>query len=245
MINLKIRASLFVLASLTALGAAVPAALAREDPGAAAGAAQDAPRYQYVWRHDKSYSNRTTDPAVRTALQTLAEAQSGDCIVVERAGRRYLITDPYILQHAEEAYAPVTALGGQMGGIGKQMDGIGKQMDGVGKQMNDIGKEMNGVGKQMNDLGKQMQAAKEAGDDAQMAQLKQQMQGLRGQMQGLGEKMKPLGEQMKPLGEQMKPLGEQMKPLGEKMRAAVPDAEAKMTRLLDTAFLRQMAAEQK
>jgi hypothetical protein len=64
-------------------------------------------------------------------------------------------------------------------------------------------------------------------------------------MKGLGEKMKPLGEQMKPLGEQMKPLGEQMKPLGEKMRVAMPDAEAKMTRVLDTAFLRQMAVEQK
>jgi len=237
LIHPKSRSSLFVLASLATLGATGQAARAQQ-AGAVAPAAQPAPRYQYVWRRDKSYNDRTTDPATRTALKAIADAQTGDCIVVERAGRRYLITDPYVLTHAEEAYAPVTALGDQMGGIGKQMDGIGKQMDGIGKQMNDVGKEMNGVGKQMNELGKEMQAAKEAGDDARMAQLKQQMQGLRDQMKGLGEKMKPLGEQMKPLGEQMKPLGEQM-------RAAVPDAEAKMTRVLDTAFLRQMVVEQK
>jgi hypothetical protein len=50
---------------------------------------------------------------------------------------------------------------------------------------------------------------------------------------------------MRPLGDQMRPLGDKMRELGRQMRPAVQDAETKMTRLLDTAFVRQMAVEQK
>jgi hypothetical protein len=231
MLNPKARASLFVLASLSALAVGVPAALARRDTAAALGAAQQVPRYQYVWRHDKGYTDRTTDPAVRAELRALAEAQPGDCIAVERAGRRYLITDPYVLTHAAEAYAPVNALGEQMGGLGKQQGEIGKQMGGIGGQMGEFGR-------QMGDLGKQIRAAKEAGDDTRLAEIKQQMK-------ALGEQMKGLGGQMRPLGQQMRPLGEKMRELGKQMRPAVQDAETKMARLLDTAFVRQMAVEQK
>lgn len=66
-------------------------------------------KYQYIWRRGSRYTSRASVPDTATALNHIAAAQTGDCIVVERAGRRYLITDKYILDHANEAYASLQA----------------------------------------------------------------------------------------------------------------------------------------
>jgi hypothetical protein len=177
----------------------------------------EAPRYQYTVRFGDTFQTRAQDRAVGDAQRALAKAQTGDCLVVDRAGRRYLITDPETLTRIKENNAPVRKLGDQMGGVGKLMGDQGKIMGQLGKQMGEIGTQLN--------------AAKEAGDTAKVEDLKRQM--------------RALGDQMRAAGSPMREKGEDMRKLGQQMRIVAQEAETKMMRIIDTAFLKQLAIEQK
>lgn len=189
-----------------------------------------APRYQYVWKHGDAFTTKTVKRDSATALLTAAKAESGDCIVVERAGRRYMITDRYVLDHATEAYAPMTAVTQQMRDFGKQQGDIARKSDGFGQQMRAAGDAMRTVGAQL-------KAAHDASDTAREAELKVKLQAMGKDLQAQGAQLKPM------LEEQLRPMREKLEAMRGKFAAAAQESEDRMTRLLDTAFLRNMAVE--
>ncbi len=203
-------------------------------------------RYQYTLRRGDSYMNHTQDNAVATAQRALAKAQPGDCLVVDRAGRRYLITDVDTLRRIQENFAPVDALGKQMETLGKQMEAFSKPMEDLGKQMEAKGKVMEGIGQKMEEQGKLLEAAfNEGKPEADRKAIQDQMHALQEQMKVPQEEMQALSKQMRDQGGKMHPLGDQMREFGRQMRVIAKEAQEKMSGIIDTAFANNLAVEQK
>jgi predicted nucleic acid-binding Zn-ribbon protein len=190
--------------------------------------------------------NHTQDNAVATAQRALAKAQPGDCLVVDRAGRRYLITDVDTLRRIQENFAPVDALGKQMETLGKQMEAFSKPMEDLGKQMEAKGKVMEGIGQKMEEQGKLLEAAfNEGKPEADRKAIQDQMHALQEQMKVPQEEMQALSKQMRDQGGKMHPLGDQMREFGRQMRVIAKEAQEKMSGIIDTAFANNLAVEQK
>lgn len=229
-----------------AVAAAAPAAVALPVP--AAPAAPEAPfvatlqarKYQYTMRTGTSYSTHVSDRAVATAQRKLAEAQPGDCLIVDRDGKRYLITDAATLRQIKENYAAVEAKGKQMELKGKEMEKIGLPMEALGKQMEALGKVMEARGKEMGILGEKLGTANET----ERAAIHEQMKALREQMMMPTEEMRALGKKMREHGDKMRIPGDQMREMGTQIRAAVKQAEERMVVILDNAFKNNLAVEQ-
>ncbi len=205
-----------------------------------------APRYQYTLRRGESYSTHSRDKAVATAQHELAKAQPGDCLVVDRDGKRFLITDAATLKRIQENYATVEAISKQMEAKGKQMEEAAKPMEALGKQMEELGKQMEVFGKQMEEQGRLLEVSVEAGKkDADQKAIHEQMRLLQEKMRGPQTEMRALAEKMRAESGKMRPVGDQMREHGKQIRAAVKEAEARVTETLDSAFKNNLAVEQK
>ncbi len=198
-------------------------------------------RYQYTLRMGESYSVNVQDSDIGSDQQKLAKAQIGDCLIVDRDGKRYLITDPATLRRARDNYAPLEALGKQMEADGKVME---DQMEARGKvieaEMEARGKEMEAKGEEMGTLGEKIGDASEA----ERKTLLKQMDALKTQLENLGKEMRTMGEKMRAEGEKVRDSGNRVRETGKKMRAAAKKADERMVRLLDDAFKSKLAVEQ-
>ncbi|MBB6050106.1 M56 family metallopeptidase [Armatimonas rosea] len=198
-------------------------------------------RYQYTLRMGSSYSTHTQERRVASAQRELAKAQPGDCLVVDRDGKRYLITDPETLRKLQDNDAPMEELGKQMEAKGKEMELSSKPMEALGKQMEAFGKQMEGKGQELEALGKQLEGASET----ERQSILEKMQARQQEMKAPAEEMRQLGKKMREHGDKMRGPGNEMRELGQKMRVAAKEANERMVTLLDTAFKNNLAVEQK
>ncbi|WP_309714114.1 M56 family metallopeptidase [Armatimonas sp.] len=200
-----------------------------------------ASRYQYTLRMGTSYSVHSQDSKVATAQRELAKAQPGDCLVVDRDGKRYLITDPETLRKLQDNYASLEVLGKQMEAKGKEMELMSKPMEEFAKQMEAFGKQMEEKGKEMEALGKQMESASEA----ERQGILEKIRALQQQMKAPAEEMRQLGKKMRESGDKRRQPGSEMRELGQKMRVAAKEANERMMSTIDTSFKNNLAVEQK
>lgn len=210
-------------------------------PVAPAAPSAQASRYQYTLRVGGSYSTHTQDGKVATAQRELAKAQPGDCLVVDRDGKRYLITDAETLRKLQDNYAPLEALGKQMEAKGKEMELSSKPMEELGKQMEALGKQMEVKGKELEALGKQMENA----SDTERKAIQEKMRAVQQEMRAPAEEMRQFGKKMREQGDKTRVPGNEMRALGQQMRTAAKEANERMVTLLDTAFKNNLAVEQK
>jgi beta-lactamase regulating signal transducer with metallopeptidase domain len=206
-------------------------------------------RYQYTLRMGDSYSNQTRSESVASGQRKLAEAQPGDCLVVDRDGKRYLITDPATLRKVRDNYAVLESLGKEVQAQGEAM---GKEIEArmeewakkLEARMEEMGKQMEAKGEEMEALGEKMSTASEADRNALM----EKMDVLRKEMEVKGDEMRALGATMtdegKRLQDEMMGPGK-MKDLGKKMKVAAKKAEERMNGILDEAFKKNLATEQR
>jgi beta-lactamase regulating signal transducer with metallopeptidase domain/uncharacterized protein YoxC len=224
---------------------AVPS-VPQADAAPAGGAKAQASRYQYTWRRGESIMSRTQDKTVAAEQRTLAKAQSGDCLIVDREGRRYIITDAATLNRIREAYAPVEAIGKQMEGIGKQMEEAAKPLEAIGKEMEGVGKKMEAIGRQMEEQGKLLEASfREGKSEADRQAIQDKMRALQEQMNGPKQEMQALAQKMRDQSAKLRPMGDQQRAFGNQIRAAVKEAEVKVEAIIDAAFQNNLAVEQK
>jgi hypothetical protein len=204
-----------------------------------------APRYQYTLRLGDAYTTRTQDGALASAQRALAQAQPGDCLVVDRAGRRFLITDAATLRRIRESYAPVEAIGKRMEAQGKQMEEAGKPMEGLGKQMEGLGQQMEAIGRQMEEQAKLLETAvREEKPEAERQAIQERMRALGQQMSAPQQEMHALAQKMREQAAAMRPLAERQREFERQMRAAVTEAEQRTEAVMDAAFQNNLAVEQ-
>ena len=202
-------------------------------------------RYQYTVRLGEAYMVRAQDSTVASAQQALAKAQPGDCLVVDRAGKRYLVTDAATLRRIRENNAPLEALGKRMEAQGKQMEETGKPMEALGKQMEALGEQMEAVGNQIEEQGKLLEAAvRDNKSEADRQAIQERMRALQQQMSAPQQEMRALAQKMREQAARMRPQGDQMREYGRQMRAASKQAEERMVGIIDAAFQNNLAKEQ-
>jgi hypothetical protein len=124
-------------------------------------------------------ADRTDNEHVRA----LARRIDGDFLWFRSGGREYIVQDAATLKRVRDAWAPVEAVGAEMGGQGAEMGRHGAsmgslgasmalaavtmnkaKMEAIGKQMEEAGKPMEAAGKKMEVLGKKMEREKEGAD---------------------------------------------------------------------------------
>jgi len=125
----------------------------------------------------------TGEDADQKRVKQLKRSVNGDFLWFRQGGKEYIVTDPATLKRVGDAWAPMQALGKEMGGQGEQMGrqgaGMGalgakmalaavtfneEKMEALGKQMEDAGKPMEATGKKMEEIGKRMEAAQAAAE---------------------------------------------------------------------------------
>ncbi len=121
-------------------------------------------------------SSITGDNAAQQRVKELKRSVKGDFLWFQSKGKEYIVQDPAALKRAGDAWAPMEAIGAQMGGQGAEMGRHGasmgalgakmalaavtfneEKMEALGKQMEEAGKPMEAAGKKMEDLGKKME----------------------------------------------------------------------------------------
>ncbi|MGC4044580.1 MAG: M56 family metallopeptidase [Armatimonas sp.] len=220
---------------------AIPAPETPATPEVPVLAVLQARKYQYTLRMGTSYSSHVSDKSTAQGQRKLAEAQPGDCMVVDRDGKRYLITDTATLRQIKDNYAAVEAKGKQMELKGKDMEKMSAPMEALGKQMEALGKIMEARGKEMGVLGEKMGSAT---TEAERAAIQEQMKAIREQMKMPADDMRALGKKMREQGDKMRIPGNEMREMGNQIRAAVKEAEERMVVILDNAFKNNLAVEQ-
>jgi len=118
----------------------------------------------------------TGDAAASKRVKELKRSVKGDFLWFRDGGKEYVVQDPAALKRVADAWAPIEAIGAQMGGQGAEMGRHGasmgalgakmalaavtfneEKMEALGKQMEAAGKPMEAAGKKMEDLGKKME----------------------------------------------------------------------------------------
>ena len=122
----------------------------------------------------------TGSDADHKRVKEIKRSVSGDFFWFRQGGKEYIVTDPATLKRMGDAWAPMQALGAEMGQHGAEMGRQGgsmgslgakmalaavtfnaEKMEAIGKQMEDAGKPMEATGKKMEEVGKRMEAAQQ------------------------------------------------------------------------------------
>jgi len=125
-------------------------------------------------------STITGDDSDKQRVKALKRSVQGDFLWFRDGGKEYIVQDPATLKRIADAWAPMKALGAEMGGQGAEMGRHGAsmgalgakmalaavtfdgdKMEAIGKEMEDAGKPMEESGKKMEAIGKRMEAMQE------------------------------------------------------------------------------------
>lgn len=158
-------------------------------------------------------------------LQKLREHTKEDTLFVKKDGQIYSITDRDSISQTKAAMEPMEKLGKEMGALGKEQGAIGKEQGALGKKQGELGRQMGELGRQMGEANRKGESTKE----------------ISAKMDALGEQMKALGKEMSAMGEKHRPLGAKMGELGKQMGEASREANAKIEKIIDSAFARGLA----
>ena len=127
----------------------------------------------------------TGSDADQKRVKELKRSVQGDFFWFRQGGKEYIVTDPATIKRMGDAWAPMQALGAQMGQHGAEMGRQGgsmgslgskmalaavtfnaEKMEAIGKQMEDAGKPMEATSKKMEEVGKKMEQAQKDAERA-------------------------------------------------------------------------------
>jgi hypothetical protein len=148
-------------------------------------------------------------------------------------GQEYIVRDAATLKQVDATWAPVRALGKQMGELGKQQGELGRQMGELGRQQGLLGTRQGTLAVRESAL--DMRASSDALSPAEKDQLGRQRQELRQQQRALRKEMRAFEKPMHELGARMEPLNAEMTVLNQKMEVASAKAETELRALLKAA----------
>ena len=148
---------------------------------------------------------------------------TSDQILVLKGGQMYRITDKLMLKQAAEIFAPMTKLGDEQSALGDRQSKLGDQQGRLGDKQSGLGDEMSKISEGLG----------ESADDARKR--------AEAKMAKLSKEMEALGKQQEALSHRQESLGREQEALGRKQEAAAKVAEAKVTKLIDSAFARGLA----
>jgi beta-lactamase regulating signal transducer with metallopeptidase domain len=157
-------------------------------------------------------------------------------------GTAYVSRDARTIEAVKQAFAPVNALGKQMGELGAKQGGIGGEQGALGAKQGQLGAEQGALGADIARItaerlaltAERMRARQDGrtnADEDKVRELERQQREIEAKMRKLGEQQRELGDQMRALGEKMRVEGDGMRALGEKMRVEVAAAEDRVAQI--------------
>lgn len=208
----------------------------------------DAGRVSYaIVRKDKDGITMSGDSRDIDGIDALRSDMDRDFLWFRKDGKAWVVTDPSVLDRAEQAWAGMEPLDRQMDAYDAQMEVHDRKMDALDAQMDKLdalqenhpgmdaaSQRMEELGRQQEALGRRQEALSaqmERADDARQAQLSREMDALSEQQDALARemdtearamdaesaRMQQQAQPMEALGRQMEEAGKPMQALGAQM----------------------------
>jgi BlaR1 peptidase M56 len=174
-------------------------------------------------------------------IERLRKSISGSFLWFRHEGKDYIVTDPAIIQHLSEMYAPIQKLGKEQEELGRQQEALGKKQEALGKSQESAALIVPDTKEQMAKLKTELAALDKQIDEqvtdatvnelqAKLAEVQAQIGAIQGAM---GAKQGELGRQQGALGEQQGRLGEQQGRLGEQQGKIAHEVDRQVKSIID------------
>ncbi len=211
----------------------------------------------------RDFSWALVDPEGNTTMEDNRDGGSREAVtdLARDAGQRlfwfrldredWVVTDPRLVQRADDVTEPVRRIGREQGRLGRQQGEIGRQQGEIGREQGRLGVREGAIGAREGALAARLAARELADDrdedaDRERAEIRSEMRALREERRALRREadqagMSELGRRQGELGRRQGELGRRQAELGREMRHALEDARARLRELAREAIERRVA----